>query len=162
MTVDVDISESCAIGRVEKLGGSGEFNQDVGLGRPAPADIADFFHDRLVKRADAHSGLLQPGTQRFEAGSVLPFQDRQASEDLGRERRGGVRRCILNKAVERITDLLRTFDRGRNDILGLGCHTAPSSSLGARPKSRSLKSNPCGGRAMRTRRLCRFQRSAAS
>ena len=41
-------------------------------------------------------------------------------------------------------------------------HRAPSSMRGARPSSMSLKSMPCGGRAMRTRRPSRFQRQAQS
>ena len=41
-------------------------------------------------------------------------------------------------------------------------HCAPSSMRGARPTSMSLKSIPCGGRAMRTRRPSRFQRQAQS
>ena len=43
-----------------------------------------------------------------------------------------------------------------------GVHRAPSWRRGARPFSRSLKSMPCGGRAMRTRRPSRFQRRAQS
>ena len=45
---------------------------------------------------------------------------------------------------------------------GVGVHRAPSVKKGVRALSRSLKSMPCGGRAIRTRRPSRFQRRAHS
>jgi len=60
MAVDVDVGEGGAVGRVEQFGGLREVNQDIGLGRPAPAPahISTFLGDRLIERRHPASNLL--------------------------------------------------------------------------------------------------------
>ena len=49
-----------------------------------------------------------------------------------------------------IADFLGAVDDLGDQLLILGGHATPSSMRGTRPTNRSLKSIPCGGRAMRT------------
>src|SRR5215218_5737433 len=50
MSVDGEVGEAGAVRRVEQLGRSREFDQDVGLRRVAPARFAAFVGNCIVKR----------------------------------------------------------------------------------------------------------------
>src|SRR4051812_49510323 len=69
MTLDVEIGEADAVRGVEQFGGLREYNQDIGLLRPAPACIAIFFGDRIVKRRHSAPGLLELRPQPLECGA---------------------------------------------------------------------------------------------
>jgi hypothetical protein len=58
MPIDGEISEADAVRRVEQLGRGRQFNQDVGLGRSAPAGIAAFLGDGFIERRYAAAGFL--------------------------------------------------------------------------------------------------------
>ena len=166
MAVDVEIGEAGAVRRVEQLGRLREVDQDVGLRRAAPARVAVLLGDGLVERRHPAAGFLQLRPQRLERGAVVLLQRREPLQRLGRERRAGIGGGPLDQPVQRIADVLGRIDGGGDQVLGfdgrVAAHRAPSSMRGARPISRSLKSIPCGGRAMRTRRPSRFQRHAQS
>ena len=132
VTVDVEIGEGCAVGRVEQLGGAGEVDQDVGLGRPPPIGVAVLLADGVVERSHAAAGLLQLRAQRLEGGAVFLLQGREAGENVGREGRAGIAGGSLDQAFQRIADLLGRLDRRDDQVLGLqllgdGVHHAPAS-----------------------------------
>ena len=133
---------------------------------PRPPVVAVFLGDGLVERRHPAAGLLQLRPQRLERGAVVLLQRREPLQHFRREGRAGIGRGLLDQPVQRIADVLGRVDGGGDQVLGfvriVVVHCAPSSMRGARPISMSLKSIPCGGRAMRTRRPSRFQRQAQS
>jgi hypothetical protein len=71
MAVDVEVGEAGAVRGVEQFGGLGEADQDISLRRPAPACIAAFLREGVIKRRHSATGFLQLRPQRLEGGAVV-------------------------------------------------------------------------------------------
>src|SRR5262249_23442711 len=137
-----------------------------GLLRAAPVRFSALLGDRIVERLHPASGLFQLCSECFEGGAVVPLERHEPFQYFGREGRAGIDRRLFDETLQWISNLLSRFDSGGNCIITDGgkdgAHRAGSSMRGARRTSRSLKSMPRGGRAMRTRRPSRFQRQPHS
>src|ERR1700677_633669 len=180
MAVDVEVCETGAIRRMEQLGGLREVDQYVGLRRAAPAYVATFLGNRLVEGGDPAACFLQLRAQQLESGAVLLSQARESLKDFRGECGTRVGGALFGQTIQWIGNVLGCtncagdrvrarigvdlLDDGRRAILDFGflAHCARSSVRGARPTSMSLKSSPCGGRAMRTPGPSRLQPRAQS
>ena len=60
MAVDVQVGKTDKVRRVEQFGGSGEADQDIGLGRSAPARLASFLGNGVIERRHPATGFLEP------------------------------------------------------------------------------------------------------
>jgi hypothetical protein len=100
VAINIQISKSCVVRRMEQFGGISVMDQDVRLGRLASSSLACLVIDgldRLVEGCDATAGLLQLGPQRLEGRRIFFLQRRDPSERLGRKGGAGVRNGPFDK-----------------------------------------------------------------
>ena len=121
---------------MEQFGGLCEFDQDVGLGRSAPACVSTFLGDGLIERRDAATGLLQLAPQRLEGGAIVLLQCREPIQRLRRESGAGIGRGLLGKICQRIANFLGRVDGGGDQVFGvmvlLSCSLSSRAILDAR------------------------------
>src|SRR5262249_29936789 len=136
------------------------------LPRSAPTRVAAFLGDGLVERRHAAPDLLQFRAQHLEGSAILLLHCREALQHFRHKGSTGIGCRLLDQPIKWIANLLGRIDGLSDEVLGfvliVVVHFALSSVRRAQPSSMSLKSRPCGGRAMRTRRPWRFLRKAQS
>ena len=99
VAVDVEIGEAGSVRRVEQFGGLREFDQNVGLRRSAPANIAAFLGDSFVECGDAATGFLEPGAQQLEGGAIVLLQRGEPLQHFAREGCARIDCRFLDQAI---------------------------------------------------------------
>jgi len=118
MIIDVDISKTSAVGRMEQFGSLRETNQNIGLRRTTPANISTFLRHSPVKRRNPAALALQPGTQLFERRAVVVFQRMKGCHHLRRERGAGIASGLLDQSVQWPVHLLARSNGVEDPALG--------------------------------------------
>ena len=117
MAVDVEIGEAGSVGCMEQFGGLCEVDQDIGLGRPAPANISTFLSDSLIERRHPAARTLQLSTQCLERRAIVFFSAASRSRLPG-ERRAGIGGGPLDQSLQWIADVLGCINGGGDEVFG--------------------------------------------
>ena len=130
MAIDIEVGEAGAVRCVEEFGGLGEADQDISLRRPAPACIAAFRRDCVIKRHHPATGFLQLRAQRLEGSAVVRHESRKCLQRFGHEGRARIVRRLLGQSGQRIGNLLGAVDGVGDQLIGfkdgVKVHRAPS------------------------------------
>ena len=110
---------------------------------------------RAPSRGSRPSSAASAAPRRRRGPPSSARQSRSSTSGVNGAPGSALRSSRPGRPADRGSPRPRRWPRRSGSIgsaLGVVVHRAPSSMRGARPSSTSLKSMPCGGRAMRTRR----------